>query len=89
MFRNDPKPGTGFCCSTHPKALKEECDDMRDPIEIEDLEMLGETPMAVHVTDGKVNVWLPWSQIEVENNAENDLVAVTMPEWLAIDKGLV
>ena len=39
----------------------------------------------------EVWVWLPLSQIEIENNgnAKGKLVTVLMPEWLAIDKGIV
>ena len=33
-------------------------------------------------------VWLPKSQVEVEF-AARDSVIVTMPEWLAHDKGLI
>ena len=50
-----------------------------------------ETKKAVLVSDDGVKehaVWLPLSQIEIERKAEGT-VEVTMPEWLAIDKGLV
>jgi hypothetical protein len=34
-------------------------------------------------------VWLPRSQIEYDRNASvGDIITVTMPEWLATDKGL-
>ena len=32
-------------------------------------------------------VWLPKSQVEFEERG--DLIEVTMPEWLAIERGLV
>lgn len=32
--------------------------------------------------------WLPLSQIEVEMTGQNT-ATVTLPEWLAVDKGLV
>lgn len=34
-------------------------------------------------------VWLPLSLIEIESRGTANHVTVTMPEWLAIDKGLV
>jgi hypothetical protein len=49
-----------------------------------------ETPLAVFVSttgDTKDAVWLPKSQIEIEHKA--GLVIITMPEWLAYDKGLI
>ena len=46
-----------------------------------------ETAKAVLVNDGKRDVWLPLSQVEMERDDEKTFV--TMPEWLAIDKGLV
>ena len=50
-----------------------------------------ETAKAVLVSDDgdKRNaVWLPLSQIEIERKAKGAVV-VTMPEWLAIQQGLV
>lgn len=38
--------------------------------------------------DKEKAVWLPLSQIEVLTK-ENGIVEVTMPEWLAVEKGLV
>lgn len=34
-------------------------------------------------------VWLPKSQIEIENDGHKNFVTVTLPEWLAKDKGLI
>jgi hypothetical protein len=47
-------------------------------------EIRAQTEKAVQLFDGKMLVWLPRSQIEV-----NDDGTVTMPEWLAIERGLV
>lgn len=50
-----------------------------------------ETPKAVLVSDDgnrDRGVWLPLSQVEVEHK-KGGVVEVTMPEWLAIEKGLV
>lgn len=33
--------------------------------------------------------WLPLSQIEVEETGVGGIVTVTLPEWLALDKGLI
>jgi len=47
-------------------------------------EVRARTERAIQFFDGDTLVWLPRSQIEV-----NDDGTVTMPEWLAVDKGLV
>jgi hypothetical protein len=47
-------------------------------------EVRAQTEKAIQFFDGDTLVWLPRAQIEV-----NDDGTVTMPEWLAIDKGLV
>jgi hypothetical protein len=49
------------------------------------------TAKAIRVSDDgddKRAVWLPLSQCEVEEKSAG-IVIVTLPEWLAIDKGLV
>lgn len=53
-------------------------------------EFLHETDSAILVTDdgGKTKHWLPKSQIEFER-LDNGLVEVTMPTWLAREKGIV
>ena len=52
-----------------------------------------ETAKAVLVSTtgfGDDAVWLPLSQIEiVQNRLNKGLFEITLPEWLAIDKGLV
>lgn len=55
------------------------------------VELLHETAAAVRVTDSTPDkgVWLPKSQIEVEHSDKAGIVVVTLPEWLAVDKGLV
>jgi hypothetical protein len=42
------------------------------------------TELAVQFYDGERTVWLPRSQIEI-----NDDGTVSMPEWLAQEKGLI
>ena len=51
-----------------------------------------ETDKAVLVSDtgrGDEAKWIPKSQIEIEPAEQKGLFVVTMPEWLAIDKGFV
>jgi hypothetical protein len=51
-----------------------------------------ETEKAIFVSDDgeKDNaVWLPKSQIEYELRGRTGSTIVTMPEWLAKDKGLI
>lgn len=53
-------------------------------------EFLRETELAICVTDdgSKTTHWLPKSQIEYEMRS-NGVVEVTMPTWLAKEKGIV
>lgn len=53
-------------------------------------ELLRETELAIHVTDdgGKTKHWLPKSQVQYEKKQDGSY-EVTMPRWLAIDKGIV
>lgn len=44
----------------------------------------GETDKAYRIFDGIVTVWVPKSYVEHDEDAG----VFTMPEWLAIDKGL-
>lgn len=48
-------------------------------------EVEGETKLAYRFNDGTQVVWLPKSQCEWDQGAKE----MTMPEWLAVDKGLV
>lgn len=52
-----------------------------------------ETEKAWLVTDGmeEYAIWIPKSQVEFdkEDPEEGDTVLMTIPKWLAIDKGLV
>lgn len=50
-----------------------------------------ETARAILVSDDGDRdkaVWLPLSQVEIERQ-DKDIVVVTLPEWLALDKGLI
>ena len=51
-----------------------------------------ETERAIAVTeteDGREWVWLPKSMVEYERDEEKGLVAVTLPERLALEKELI
>jgi hypothetical protein len=56
------------------------------------MQIVRETDKAICVRDAEDRnpVWLPRSQIEVSTDgAPRGCVIVTMPEWLALDKGLI
>lgn len=55
-----------------------------DLVEI-DCACVGETDLAWRVDNGKTKVWIPKSQCE----ADWARGVVEMPEWLAIERGLV
>jgi len=39
--------------------------------------------------DKREAVWLPLSQIEINSTGAEGIHDVTLPEWLALDKGLI
>jgi len=39
--------------------------------------------------DSDSAVWVPLSQCEVETTSDPSIITVTLPEWLAVEKGLV
>jgi len=56
-----------------------------------DVEITARTEKAVlvHTGDKMKSVWLPLSQIEIEPSGVGGVETVTLPEWLALDKGLI
>lgn len=56
-----------------------------------DVQVLRETDKAAMVTlDVPDNgVWLPKSQIELSETGIAGIMTVTLPEWLALEKGLI
>lgn len=60
-------------------------------ITVEDLEFIRELNLAIVVRDPEGReVMLPKSEIEYDEDAESgDVIEVEMPEWLAIERGLV
>ncbi len=62
-----------------------------DPVDIAAVRH-AETDKAILVSEtGEKSdaVWLPKSQVEIENDGHKNFITVTMPEWLAKDKGLI
>ena len=50
-----------------------------------------ETEKAILFYNGKVEVWVPKSQIEEQDNHSSDpeLITIIIPEWLAFNKELI
>ncbi len=62
----------------------EGCDMKKhDIIEIE-AEKLHETERAILISDGKTKAWI--SKDHIQNNEDGTF---SMPEWIALDKGLI
>lgn len=67
-----------------------------EPVEL-DLLWIAETALAYGVKDSNDAskpdtplIWLPKSQVDIEHDAEiSDICTFLVPEWLAIEKGLV
>ena len=54
--------------------------------------LVTQTEKAVLVSDtgeSKDAVWVPKSQIEIEETARENAYVITLPEWLAIEKGFI
>ena len=43
----------------------------------------------VHTGIKEQAVWLPLSQIEIEPTGFSGIETITLPEWLALEKGLI
>lgn len=56
-----------------------------------DVAVEARTEKAVLVHDGDKNnaVWLPLSQIEISPTGIGGIETVSLPEWLALEKGLI
>jgi hypothetical protein len=59
-----------------------------EPVDL-DLTLMAQTDKAILVTDGKLEQWLPLSLIEWEPRSAVDPreVTVTLPQWLAEERG--
>ncbi len=54
--------------------------------------IIATTPDAIMLDNDDVQVWLPLSQITTDTSVDFDIgeiVTIEIPEWLAIDRGLV
>ena len=56
-----------------------------------DVEVMHRTQKAVlvHTGNKEESVWLPLSQIEIQHSGFGGIETVTLPEWLALEKGLI
>ena len=60
-----------------------------------DADILRQTELAVHIYDGSEVVWLPKSQLvdpspdEIGEYEDGDSLTIVIPEWLALEKGLI
>ena len=63
---------------------------MKSNIVYIDVEVTARTAKAVLVHTGikEKAIWLPLSQIEIEETGIGEIFTVTLPEWLALEKGL-
>lgn len=48
-----------------------------------------EKAVLVHTGDKSKAAWLPLSQCEIESSGVAGIETVTLPEWLALEKGLI
>ena len=62
----------------------------REMVEI-DVEIVARTERAVlaHTGNKEEAAWLPLSQIKLRPSGIGGIYTLTVPEWVAIDKGLV
>jgi hypothetical protein len=42
-----------------------------------------------HTGDKSQAVWLPRSRIQIDDTGFPEIFTVTMPEWMAVDRGLI
>ena len=53
------------------------------------IEARTEKAVLAHTGDKSKAAWLPLSQIEISETGFPEIWTVTLPEWLALDKGLI
>lgn len=59
-----------------------------DPVKI-DCRIVHSTAKAVKIDDGKVIEWVPKSAIEEEDDLDENTKSITIPEWMAKEKGFI
>lgn len=52
-------------------------------------EVRAETEKAILIFDGKVEVWIPRSQIKDECEEDGKITSIFLSEWMANEKGLL
>lgn len=57
-------------------------------IEVKLLHETGKAHMVTH-DDGVTKTWLPRSQTEISPSEKKGIYIATIPEWLALEKGLI
>ena len=63
--------------------------ESREPVEIPFDNIIHQTPEAVLFDVGDEEVWIPKSLIQEIDESDPKRKTVTIPEWVATDKGLV
>jgi hypothetical protein len=53
------------------------------------IEARTEKAVLFHTGNKEESAWLALSQIEIEETGFGGIVTVTLPEWLALEKGLI
>ena len=53
------------------------------------LKVVHQTKLAYLTNDGGTLNWLPKSQVEILDSAEGEEYLMSVPEWLALDNGLI
>lgn len=61
---------------------------MSNEVEIE-CEVLLETELALKISDGDIEIWIPKSQIKDQCEENGKITSIFISEWLATEKGLV
>jgi len=54
-----------------------------------DVTVINETEFAVLVNDGDIEAWVPKSEIKDYSEVPHKDTTITIPEWLAIEKGFI
>ena len=54
-----------------------------------EIEAKTEQAILFHTGNKSEAVWLPRSRIQVEKSGFEGIFTVTLPEWMAIDRGLI
>lgn len=61
---------------------------MSKHVEIE-CEVLLETELALKISDGDIEVWIPKSQISDQCEEKGKITSIFISQWLATEKGLI